>query len=308
MRLSRCGAVVEDNELAIREAVDDMLRRCDVVEPPTPLEDILRFRRLTAEERDEFIAHQHLLPVALRRKLHRAKSRVRGLLDLQSRQMIVDRGLHPHRRLFIKHHEVGHDVLPWHRELFVVTSELDLRPDVRRVFEAEANRFAALTIFQGDDLAKWQRGRRLRVEDLAGLAARYDASLTATARQYVSVQDLPAALLVGAPEATAHGARGIRFRYGMANAAFLREFSSRVFDDALPATAATCTVVNAPMPPIAREEFTVADRNGDRRTLLTETMYNGYDTLTLVHVEARRARVFSFLSLPKRRTRATSRR
>lgn len=293
MRLLRCGAQVAENDVAIRQAVADMLRRCDIVEPPTPLEEILRFRRLSVEERKSLLPHE-IIPTSLRRSLHRIGSRVRGLLDLRSRHMVVDESLHPRRRVFVKYHEIGHDVLDWHRELFVVTSEFDLRPDVRRTFEAEANRFSALTIFQGDDFEKWQRGRRLRMNGLAALAERYDASLTSTAMQYVSVQDLPVALLLGLTE-SAEGQRGIRFRSGLANSAYLDQFPRHLLGDGLPPTAATCAILNIPGVEVSSEEFEVLDRNGERRNLIAETIFNGYETLSLFHVQPKRARMFGLI-------------
>ncbi|GLC28252.1 ImmA/IrrE family metallo-endopeptidase [Roseisolibacter agri] len=294
MRLRSCGALLEQTDDEIRAAVRRMLDACDVYDPPTPLDRLLDYRGLTTEER-EALDTNRFLPRAIRRALHRIRGRVRGILDLQARHVYVDATLHPHRRTFLYHHEVAHDVLEWHNALFVITPEWALQPDVRRVFEAEANRFAALSLFQVDDLARWQRGRRLEAKDLAALAARYGTSLNATARHYVAEQDLPAALVVGSPERTSAGRQQIRLCYGVANGAYLRQFGDRLFDAVFPPTSAPAAVVNPGGAPIVEEEFDLTDLRRERQRMVAETIYNGYDTFTLVHVREPVRRRFGWL-------------
>lgn len=306
MRLRLHDQQVSESEADIRRAVRRMLTACDVHEPPTPIDRLLHYSRLSVEEREaiqpsEVVAFFRRAKARVRTASERLWTKVgqkiRGLLDLQSRHIAVDTTLHPRRQEFLVHHEVGHGLLPWHRDLFVATSEWDLNLGIRSKFEAEANYFAGHSIFQLDDMARVQRGRRLRIAELAGLAARYGASLTATARQYVAIQDIPVALLVGRAVG-AVGQRSIRFSYGVANATFVAQFGFEFLGDGFKAEEAPSAVLNlrACEPVVA--ELAITDINGDSAVLSAETIYNTYCTLTLVHPTRKRASFFGWQKIP----------
>jgi hypothetical protein len=303
--LRLCDGLVREAAPDIRDAVRGMLEACDIVGPPTPLHDLLRFRNLSTEERDGLNARA-LIPHSLRRKFARLRGRVRGILDLRASHVYVDQSLHHHKKTFLYHHEIAHSVLPWHRELFIVTPEWHLAPDVRYRFEGEANLFAALAIFQLDDLAKWQRGRKLRLSELAALAARYNASLTATARQYVAVQDLPAALLVGKGGMSSDGRPFIRLLYGLANASYLHEFRAELFGAGFGPGHIVTAVLHDATIQVAEHQVEERDLRDDPRQLNCETISNTYATLTLVHPAKRGSRLSRFFHVSRARATARS--
>lgn len=288
MQLCACDERVASTAAEVRKAVKQMLAACEVYEPPTPLARLLEHRALSVEER------RKLVPSRFQQLVRFVGHKIRGILDLRARHIAVDTTLHRHRQTFLTHHEIAHDVLDWHRELFVHTTELDLLPSARRSFEAEANYFAALSIFQVDRFAKEQRGVRLALKDLAGVAARYGASLTATIRQYVSVQDLPTALLQGRAVRGRDGRYSILFYQGLANARFIQEFGSNLFDAGFGSHEAATAVLNERCVPIAEEEREVTDARGETRTLVVETFSNGYGTFTLVHPKVAARRRFAW--------------
>jgi hypothetical protein len=267
------------SESAIRAEVRRMLDACEIDGPPTPVERLLQFRKLSRE--DMTTQHGGLIR-QLFRVTRRVGRKILGLLDVPARFIAVDPELHPKRQSFLTHHEIAHDTLPWHREMLVVTSEWDLSPQVRTIFEAEANRFAGHSIFQIGHMARGYRGRRLEIADLGGLAATYAASLSATARQYVIVQDIPAALLVGKPLGT-DGARGIRFFDGLANEAYLREFDPELLEWTLRPAHPLCACVNEPACDSIAVELRIPDRNREERVLLADALYTGHEVLILVH-------------------------
>jgi len=224
------------------------------------------------------------------RILAKAVRKIRGILDIQERIIWVEPLLHRHRRFFIKLHEIGHDVLKWHRDLFVVTSEEDLRRNVRRLFESEANHFAAECTFQVDDMKDRVEGTALDIVDLAMLASRYNASLVATARHYVSVQPLPAALLVGGVVECSSGKQAIRFRYGIANQEFLRQFGHNFPLDGFGPDHPACESLISGTP--IAIPLNVVDHRGDERVVTAGTLYTTYETLTLIHPSRRPSRIF----------------
>jgi hypothetical protein len=270
----------------IVQAVRRLLNRCEIIEPPTPFARLLESRRLVTEETLELTAPG--LFGRAKRKLTAiataAFKKIRGILDVKGRLVWVDPDLHRHRRVFVKLHELGHDVIKWHHDLFVITSENDLRPDIRKVFESEANRFAAECTFQVDDMAKAHRGRQLDIGDLCALASQYNASLTATARHYVSIQDLPVALLLGKVEIDSHGSPAIRFSYGFANDAYARQFGRHFSVIGFPSDHPACAAVTSASPVVV--PLTMCDMRGDDRSLTAGTLYNTYETLTLIHIAA----------------------
>jgi len=220
----------------------------------------------------------------------RALRKIRGILDIQERIVWVEPLLHRHRRFFIKLHELGHEVLKWHRDLFVVTSEDDLRPNVRRLFESEANHFAAECTFQVDDMKEGVGGTPLDIVDLAMVASRYNASLVATARHYVSVQHVPAALLVGRVVECRSSKRAIEFRYGVANHEFLRQFGHNFPLDGFGPGHPACESVTSGAP--IAIPLTLVDNRGEERVVTAGTLYTTYETLTLVHPCRRPSRIF----------------
>src|SRR5438034_324108 len=277
MRLWSVSELIPDSDPSIRAEVKRMLEACDVYEPPTPLDRLLDYRRLTRQEQLD------AAPGPIRRLFRKLRTKVMGFLDLRSRVLGVDPALHPARKVFLGHHEVGHDVMPWHRDLFIVTSELDLAPTVRRAFEAEANRFAGHSIFQLEDMARAWKGRRLRVADLPSLAARYGASLTATARQYVMVQDSPCALLVGKPVCNGDGRRGIAFLYGIGTDGFVARFGGTGLGRALVPGHPICACVNLRNANPVDTVIQMTDLRGEQHELLAGTLFNSYNTPTLLH-------------------------
>ena len=81
--------------------------------------------------------------------------KVRGILDRKARIVHVDHSIdNEARRHFIALHEVGHDLLPWQRDLGYADDDRTLAPGTRRVFEREANQCAAEMFFQGTRFAK----------------------------------------------------------------------------------------------------------------------------------------------------------
>lgn len=285
MWLRSCGESALASELDIRIEVQRLLDACEVDGPPTPVERLLEYRKLSREEKHIGILGQVF------RSIRRVGRKILGLLDVPARYIAVDPDLHPKRQSFLTYHEIGHDALPWHREILVVTSEWDLSHHVRTIFEAEANRFAGHAIFQLEHMATGYRGRRLRMADLGALAASYRASLSATARQYVIVQDLPAALLVGKPTGS-EGARGIRFCDGVANDAFAEEFGRRLLGSGVRPPHGLCAAINEPGCNPVEMELHVQDLNGQQRILIADALFTTHEVLILIHPVRPSSRLF----------------
>lgn len=78
--------------------------------------------------------------------------KIRGLADLRDKAIYVPSDKSP-RELFVKSHELGHEVIPWHNiesgvpvEIYV-DDDASLSHDAERIFDIEANFYAAEVIF-----------------------------------------------------------------------------------------------------------------------------------------------------------------
>jgi Zn-dependent peptidase ImmA (M78 family) len=70
------------------------------------------------------------------------------LIDLRDVIIYLDQAVSPQKQAFLKLHEVGHKVLPWQRATYLfLDDQKTLSPDVKTLFERQANCFAAEVLF-----------------------------------------------------------------------------------------------------------------------------------------------------------------
>lgn len=165
---------------------------------PTPIEDILAYSELIVNNKiDISKIHESYLDKASN-ALFKALSKVRGLLDRKKKIIYLDLSQLPTRRNFVKLHEVGHAVLPWQAKVHDVLDDDDdtLSPYVIDEFEAEANYFASVTMFQQDVFIDELAKLNLSMESNMFLAKLFGASIHATLRRYVQCSPKRCALLI----------------------------------------------------------------------------------------------------------------
>jgi transcriptional regulator with XRE-family HTH domain len=189
-----------DEEVArIRSYVVSLLRRADAIERiPTPIDQVMEVARLVS-------AGEVTLEPDERRRLRnrfgdlvdQVWSRLQGVIHFGSREIWVNPEMYPLRKRFVLGHEIGHDVLPEHRELFAyLDDETRLRADVRDLYERQANQAAIELLAQGDQLRREADDSPLTIGLIDGLANRYEISLQAAARRIVEETRQPCALAV----------------------------------------------------------------------------------------------------------------
>jgi hypothetical protein len=125
-----------------------------------------------------------------------ARQRLDAMLDVPERTVWLRGGLHRQQRRFATLHEVGHDALPWQREVLYYCSLFDLPPATQREWEREASRFAAECLFLAGRFEAEARALPFGLPAAVRLAERYDASFEAALRHYVEHQDRPCCLVV----------------------------------------------------------------------------------------------------------------
>jgi hypothetical protein len=130
--------------------------------------------------------------------LRSALSKVRGIFDIKGRVIYLDLSQTFNRRNFVKLHETAHGVLPWQRKIHDIIGDNDqtLNPDHNEEFEAEANYFASVTLFQHDRFIEEMAKLNLSIEAIMHLAKLFGSSIHAALRRYVDCSKNNCALLI----------------------------------------------------------------------------------------------------------------
>jgi transcriptional regulator with XRE-family HTH domain len=193
------GDLGDDEVDRIRSHVLALLRRADAIDRiPTPIDQVMDVARLVS-------AGEMTLEPGERRRLRdrfgdlvdQVWGRLQGVIHFGSREIWVNPEMYPLRKRFVLGHEIGHDVLPEHRELFAyLDDESRLRADVRDLYERQANQAAIELLAQGDQLRREADDSALTMSLIDGLASRYEISLQAAARRIVEETRQECALAV----------------------------------------------------------------------------------------------------------------
>ncbi len=158
---------------------------------PTPIEDILSAARLEVAPTSAFDPARILAFIKNKtaEAAHRVKSalsKVFGIYDDEDRVIHIDDTVTESKQRFLKLHETGHHELPTHRKIFRFFQDCEktLAPETADLFEREANNFARFALFQGDTYAHMAADCKFEIRTPIKLAAKFKASLYASAREY----------------------------------------------------------------------------------------------------------------------------
>jgi transcriptional regulator with XRE-family HTH domain/Zn-dependent peptidase ImmA (M78 family) len=170
----------------IRTAVCATLAEADAIGRfPTPLDDIYAVAELVdADEVELTPADRRALRERFGELANRMLRKLQGVIDFRTDEVWVNPDLHPMKQRFVKAHEAGHKVLTWQRDTFAFLDDRRrLRPDVRDLYECQANEAAVEFLAQAGRLreeADDDNPPTLRT--VQSLSAKYGMSLQATAR------------------------------------------------------------------------------------------------------------------------------
>jgi Zn-dependent peptidase ImmA (M78 family) len=177
----------------------DILRQCKAWGKfPTPVNDIIKFTELRLNENPYIndIPKHYISKSA--DVLKRALRKINGILDRQTKIIYVDIEQLENRKRYIKLHEVGHEVIPWQKEMYEILEddEITISDIVKDEFEAEANYFASATLFQLERFDEEANRLPLEIGSAFELAKMFGGSVHATLRRYVENSSNRCALLV----------------------------------------------------------------------------------------------------------------
>lgn len=176
---------------------------------PVPIDDVIAAAQLRPAQALYELGDNP--PKHIRDVLAKIKNNVLGAFDLRERQIFIDSTMGLNRQRFVKGHEAGHALMPWHEGAFMADDKTTLAPETHLGLEQEANAFAAELIFGADAFIR-------RADDSAPglgrpleLAPEFQASQAAALRRYAEYTRHQVALLVfGRYTVTVNGVTGLK--------------------------------------------------------------------------------------------------
>ena len=225
--------VAESSLVSARDITDlanSLLRRADVYGVlPTPIDQLYEFSQIDcltfgAEEQRRWAR----LREGARDVVRSMFQKLRGFGDLREKVVFVASDAPLARDRFVKGHELGHQIIPWHRiRREYVDDDHTLSPATRALFEREANFFAAEVLFQGELFSHRARDFTPSLDAVFTLAEVHQASRQAALWRFAEVHDYPVAAAIYYPYRTAAGGRDLsrwtRWRQ-LASPAFERRY------------------------------------------------------------------------------------
>lgn len=188
-----------DSSEDIARSADKLLKEAGAYYKfPTPVDNLVAAARLS-EPKHSLLSKLVLdqAPMHLRAVILPLRLKVRGLLDRRERELHVDPSIENEgKRRFVKLHEVGHDILPWQRELAYGDDDATLSWSIERRFELEASQTAAELGFQRRVFMEVAGSFPVGLKSVVDLSEMFGFSIQATFRRYVEDHQLPVAGLV----------------------------------------------------------------------------------------------------------------
>ena len=266
-----------------------MLQESDTVGVfPTPIDQILSAANV------QEIPDQTLDPSFLSRMRSKAEGalksalkKVLGLFDSVSRFIFIDKQLYIKKQNFVRLHEAGHAFMPWQNDSYklVEESELTLSEEIADQFDVEANVFASEVIFQNDAFIKEAVASSFSIKVPMRLAKKFDASIYASIRQYVSKHYMCCTVLVFDMPAYNNGAGfTCSLRRCVSSQKFMDEFSNVQWPSILTPDYEISSMIplgNRRMS--GQRQFALVDDNGISHEFTAEGFTNTYQVFVLLH-------------------------
>ena len=193
--LTNMGKVHDQMRKAIRLEAERFLGEYDFSAPPLSPEKALAARKLVVTQ---YSLDDLLVEANLSLEDHK---KIQAMLDQTEKAVTFRNGLAEPQRKWGTLHEIGHDYLPWQRELLYYCPLISMPVNIQKDFEVEADIFAAETFFFGskfnDFINEGDRNLKAAIDLADNL---FGTSRHATIRHYVEASDTQCCLIVWQPK------------------------------------------------------------------------------------------------------------
>jgi hypothetical protein len=262
--------------------------------PPLRLEDVREALRLDMayyQSPGDSILQEtvHKLKVAGRQVLARPAILGEAIrkLDLKAlylpdrKRILLDASLPIIKQRWSEAHEVGHDIIPWHKFTMMGDDRNTLTPGCHAQVEAEANYAAGQMLFLQERFLHEVRAREVGVQTILDMKKLFGNTITTTLWKFV---EQAGECLVGAISVHPHRPPSEfdpenPFRYFVRSPSFLQRFPNVTECALFPEIKRYCR--NSRGGSLGESEVVLADANGNRHVFHFHTFFNTYDALTL---------------------------
>ncbi|MBX9609841.1 MAG: ImmA/IrrE family metallo-endopeptidase [Gammaproteobacteria bacterium] len=277
----------------VRKEAERALRQSNVLGTlPTAIDEIMRVAKVREVEED------FLNPSFIAKLMHRvgqtglaikqAVSKVIGLFHATEGLVFIDRSLMMVRQRFVRLHESAHGFLPWQRPMYALVqdSEESLDPDTADLFDREANVFASEVLFQLDKFRDMAEEQPFDIFTPVRLAPKFNASVYAAIRQYVSKNHRSCAVVVlNMPELIPGDGFRVTLRRVVASESFKLTFAGRTWAEVYtPDDDIGRLVPLAGKKACIKRSLALTDANGMLHDCVAESFTTGKQVFVLIHV------------------------
>lgn len=163
---------------------------------PTPVDNILHYSNFALDNNIDLENIDHSFFDSFKEKmvdpskkaLLHALSKVKGFFYREEKIIYIDTNLDKNlgKKNFVKLHEIGHGVLSWQDEIILaLDNDETLNEEYQAQFEAEANYFASITLFQHDRFIEESDKLGLGLGAVMALRKKFGSSVHSAFRNYV---------------------------------------------------------------------------------------------------------------------------
>lgn len=197
------------------------------------------------------------------------------------RRVLIDDGTPLPKHRWLEAHEIGHELLPWHREMMLGDDESTVSTSAHAKIEAEANYAAGSLLFLGRRFREECRSiEHPTIAEIQKLKKSYGNTLTTTMWRVVEYagEDRPILGFIGQHPGRGPTPGGM-FRHLILSPEFVRRFADPAVIEIESEIRAYCGFRQKG--PLGNGTVMLRDLEGNRHEFLFETFFNGYDALTL---------------------------
>ena len=282
----------------IDNRIERVLRGIGYPDPPLRLRDVrelLKLDRTFYRTNDPGILHEvinrirvagiqvYKRPTLLIHAIRKLSLKALYLPD--RRRILLDAALPEKKRRWNEVHEIGHSLIPWHKDMMLGDNNLTLSLDCREQIEAEANFAARRLLFLRDRFTHEVRSLEPSIDTVQKLHRAFGNTLSTTLYGVVETAGTMRPI-VGMISSHPHVSRRPNTfdptnpcRHFIQSPAFRRRFTGISEADLFAIVASYCGSQSGG--PLGESELTLIDDNGDRHRFFFETFFNTYDALTL---------------------------
>lgn len=197
---------------------------------------------------------------------------------------MIDDSIPKLKHRWIESHEIGHSLIPWHKEALFGDTEFTLDPACHETIESEANYAAAQLLFLGRRFSEEARDLPIDFKSIMTLSKRYGNTITSSLWRTVEERDSAAPMfgLVSCHPRHPHigsGPNGERVRYFIRSPGFRLRFGNVTEQQAFKLVQDNARWGQRGT--ILEGVYPLMNLNGERYDFKVESFCNGHALLTV---------------------------